>query len=225
MVGQEQKEESKDSEKTSDSEAKKEGEGNKENSNSEDNEKFQMSSNTIIDNNKEINWKEIKNKVEVLYSSWSTIAADLKTIGVTDEQINDFNKALDLLTVSVKAENKQATLENILTLYSFLPKFENCNLKKEKRNILICKLNLLECYKNVDSEEWEQFNSSLTNLKMSYSNIMASKNDYKGIISNLENASVIINGMSNIIEIKDKDVFFIKYRDLMQEFYSGEKEQ
>ncbi len=187
----------------------------------ESNEKFEMASNNILDNERNIDWDTIKSDIENIYTSWVTIAADLKEIGVSQEQINNYGVVLDSIAIAIKKEDKNTTLDNIIMLYEFLPKFEETNQDNEYKKILECKYNLLRCYRDANIEDWEQFNNALTDLKMSYSNIMTEKEKYKGKISNLENVNVIIGQLGDIASLKDKDVFFIKYKTLTQEFNCG----
>lgn len=178
---------------------------------------FSMKENNLLKNNAQIDWDNISSKVETLYTSWATICIDLKEIGVNEEQLKQFENCIDNVAVSVKNQDDKSTIENIIELYKLLPEFAKEYGEDNRRNVLQTKSNLLICYYFVNTEQWDKLNDGLTNLKMSFSNISSKKPEYKGKDSNIKNAGVIINQISNSIENKDKNVFFIKYKNLMQE--------
>ena len=76
---------------------------------------------------------------------------------------------------------------------------------------------LLLCYNNVNKDDWEQFNKSITDLKMNFSNISNQKSEYKGQEVNIDSISTIIKEMENTTELKEKDIFFVKYKNMLQE--------
>lgn len=180
-------------------------------------EQFSLNANTIIGNEEEINWKELKSKIELFYSSWTTISKDLKQIGVDESTINEFGNDLDSLAIAVKNEDKNSALESIIVLYRYLPKFANQSKNDKSVNLLETKYNLLICYKNVNLDEWDQLTKSITDLKMSFSNIYNKRSDFKGQETNIDSVSTIINEISNTPELKEKEIFYIKYKNILQE--------
>lgn len=186
---------------------------------SSSNKVFSMQANNVLGKQEsDINWSQLKNKIENLYTTWTTVSADLKKIGVSDEELNKFSNKIDFVAYAIKSENKEETMNNVIELYEYLPKFVEVYAKDGKeKNVLYSKYNLLVCYKYADSEKWDELQSSLSDLKMSFSNISNQKDKYKGKDINISNAFVIINEMNNTINIKEKDIFFVKYKNLMQE--------
>ena len=73
--------------------------------------------------NGEIDWDYIKSNTEMIYTIWPTVVADLNALDVNNEDILNFSSVLDKVTLSVKAEDKVATLNNLVGLYAFLPKY------------------------------------------------------------------------------------------------------
>lgn len=186
---------------------------------SSSNKVFSMQANNVLGKQEsDINWSQLKNKIENLYTTWTTVSADLKKIGVSDEELNKFSNKIDFVAYAIKSENKEETMNNVIELYEYLPKFVEVHAKDGKeKNVLYSKYNLLVCYKYADLEKWDELQSSLSDLKMSFSNISNQKDKYKGKDINISNAFVIINEMNNTINIKEKDIFFVKYKNLMQE--------
>ncbi len=178
---------------------------------------YSMKSNTILGREANVNWDDLKSKIESLYTSWTTISVDLKELGVSSEQINEINSSIDNLAVAVKNKDNISTIEYVTKIYEHLPMFANkCELDL-KQSILICKYNLLVCYKYAIQEDWEHLKNSVSDLKMSFSNVSSRKSEYKGKEVNIENANIIINEMGNSSVIMDRNIFLIKYRNLIQE--------
>lgn len=187
-------------------------------------EQFSLNPNTIIGNKTEINWKELKRKIELFYSSWMIISKDLKQTGVDDSTINGFGKELDSLAIAIKNEDKNKTLESVIVLYKYLPEFIKLNKNDDNNNknnknveILETKYNLLICYKNVNLDEWEQLPKSITDLRMSFSNIYNKRTEFKGQEINIDSILMLINEINNIPELKEKEIFYIKYKNMLQE--------
>lgn len=191
---------------------------NQENSKSS-NKVFSMQDNNILGKQTiNVNWNELKSKIENLYTTWVTVSNDLKKVGVPEEMIDSFGEKMDFLASSIKSSNKEETINNVITLYEYLPKFVNVYTDDERpKNVLDTKYNLLLCYKNVDSEEWDELQNSLSNLKKSFSNISDKKDEYAGKIVNIDNSFAIIKEMNNTVNIREKDIFYIKYKNLIQE--------
>lgn len=213
------KESQSNSGQSSESENSKEGNESKQKQNKQE-ESYEMASNNILNNKQEINWDRIANKIENLYTSWTTIANDLKEIGLAQEQIDNFSTLMDTMTINIKNRDKNATLESVINLYEYLPKFEEKNQNTQLKYILDCKYSLLRCYQLADLEQWEQFNNSTIALKMNISNIISQKDKYENKYSSIQNASTIINEIGNEKNTKNREVFFIKYKNLMQELDS-----
>lgn len=180
---------------------------------------FSIQSNNILGKQEDINWEELKNKIESLYTTWTVVSLDLKEAGVSNELLQEFSNRLDLVTVSIKNENSEETLVNLVDLYEILPKFMELYEENDtERNVLYNKVKLLSCYKFATIGDWDNFKIAVIDLKNSFSNILNQKNEYHGKEINIESANVIINEIVNDVDLKDKEVFFIKYKNLIQEF-------
>ena len=122
------------------------------------------------------------------------------------------------LPLQADCENKEETISLIVDLYGFLPVFiKEYNSNSREQNIIDTKYKLLICYKYADLEEWEELYKSVDELKKSFSNIVNKKEDFpkKGV--NIKSAEVILNEIYNSVEIKEKEIFFIKYKNFIQE--------
>ena len=227
---QNQKSESENSSKTSDDKNSSQSQESGENSNGDDkkssgenssktskSEVFSMSAYNILDDNVNIDWNRLKSNAEKLYTSWTTISVDLKEAGISDDLLDDFGNNIDALAIAIKNENVNETIDGVIRLYDFLPKFVGEFGSDSEKNILECKSKLLYCYKYANNGDWNQFDVSIDELKMKFSNIVGDKENYKGKENNLESAFVIIREMKNSGGVEDKSIFLIKYKNLIQE--------
>ncbi|MBR2241498.1 MAG: hypothetical protein IJ890_09045 [Clostridia bacterium] len=105
----------------------------------------------------------------------------------------------------------------LINLYELLPEYASKSQIENEKLVLETKYRLLLCYKYISLEEWEKLQQANNDLKMSFSNIINKRDEYKGKKVNIESANTIISEIENVQEIKDKDIFYIKYKNLMQE--------
>ena len=179
---------------------------------------YSMQANNMLGKQNIIDWDELKNKIENLYTTWTVVSLDLKTLGVSSDELNNFSKNMDRVAIAIKNENKEETISLVVDLYGFLPAFlEEYDEDSKEQNIIDAKYKLLVCYKYADIENWEELDKSVDDLKMSFSNIINKKDEFPGREVNIRSGEVILNEISNSIEVKEKDIFFIKYKNFIQE--------
>lgn len=223
--GNESKEESSNSESGGSSDKKSQGNSGKEsskqeNSNQEssDNKQYKLEEKGILTKDSETNWEQIKKDVEKIYTNLYSLTMDLYQVMPNQEDIVKFNKELDNLTQAVKKEDKEDTLKKLSTLYDYLPKFiESCTTQQKDITVIKTKNNIFKAYSKLEKEEWENISNDINN---------ASK-DFKELITNMENentnpynvnkANIIIDELKNTVNLKDKEVFLIKYKKLLEE--------
>lgn len=173
-------------------------------------------SNILVINKNEVDWATIKSEVEIMYSSWNSILLDLYSINITNEDILGFSQSLDNAILAVKSEDKQKSLEELATLYSYLPKYmEKISIDESIKNILQTKSNIMYAYALVEQENWTEVQNQINQADINYSKVA---NDVKYIENKQEEVSriyVLIKELKNSINLKDKDIFYIKYKNLM----------
>lgn len=205
-------------EKGSGSQNSSESDSESKSSNKSDKMYSMEASNILESQDLEVEWSQLKNEIEGLYTTWTTVSIDLKELNIPEEELNKFVEKLDETALAIKSENKEETMNKVYELYGFLPSFTEIYSNDDKtKNILKTKYSLLQCYKLADSEKWDELQNALTDLKMNFSNVSNKKNEYKGKSVNINNASIIIKEMNDSIKIKDRDIFLIKYKNLIQE--------
>lgn len=213
-------------EKTSSSE----GSQNSEDENSSDNSdsskdeskiiiSSEMSPNTILNpQKKQIDWSGIKNEIENLYFAWNTVILDLHKLNVNSNDILAFSSSLDTATNYIKNEDKENSLIALASLYSYLPKYmETISDDTVKKDILQTKSYILNSYALSGQNDWEKVKIEITKADETFrlvaTNVeFTNENSYK-----VNKSYVLLNELKNSISIEDRDIFFIKYRNLLEE--------
>lgn len=188
------------------------------NSSTQDSDKKQYEFNQtgILTKENDIDWEKIKNETELIHSVIPTITLDLYQNNVTQEDILNFNRELDNLTQAVSTENKEESLKHLATLYSYLPKYAKSTIDERNSLILETKSNVFFAYSLVETENWDQIQEYTQKAVETYMRILNNMND--GENNNIMNKCYIsLNELNNSIALKDKDIFLIKYKNLLEQ--------
>lgn len=170
-----------------------------------------------VDSNLNIKWNEIQSEIEKLYTIWTTITLDLKSVQVSNDDILKFNEYLDRLSKSAKDKNKNEALKNLSDLYSLIPKyFEQYSEDETKKATYKTKLYILYAYSIADKNEWDEMDKNIKEAKQEFKKVIENnKNEYKNL--NINRAELQLADMEKTLLNKDKEIFFLKYKNLMQE--------
>lgn len=199
-------------------------------SNSQDTESSKISSDStgkqykleetgILTKNSDIDWNQAKNTVEKIYTSLYSMTIDLYKTSTNQENIVNFNKEYDNLTKAVKEENKEETLKELSKIYNYFPEFvENCTNDEKEIAVIKTKNNIFKAYVLLDKEDWNSIYNEVNNATQEFTKLVTN-------ISNKENTNqyntnkiyIIINELQNAVTLKDKEVFLIKYKNLLKE--------
>ena len=192
----------------------------KENSSNESNNEtskisFSMTQNTI--NTDEIDWKNLESEISNLYKSWSEIIIDLNKVNSNNENILKFSNDLDETTKYIKAQDKVNSLSMVAKLYSYLPQFMEL-YEKDGRKIAFMqtKTNIIRAYSIIEQEKWEEIKKEISSSINSFNTILNDVNNNKNQY-NINKTYVLLNEFNNSINTNDKEILYIKYRNLIQE--------
>lgn len=188
------------------------------NSNSTDNKDkiniHQLKSVGVLTSNKEADWKKLKSEIEILYTSWNTIILDLYKLNINSEDILKFSSTLDKATMNIREENKEQSLLALSELYSYIPLYTQSYSKDNKEiNIQKTKSSVMKAYTAVNSKNWNEVTAQLNNAENSYLNVLNSNTteDY-----NINKGYILLKELQNSISEKDEDIFYIKYKNLIE---------
>lgn len=188
-----------------------------ESSKNEDYTKYNVKTQNILTNDSiEIDWNYIKNTVQVIYTSWPSIMIDLHSTNVKNEDILSFSNTLDVLIVNVQNEDKKQVLNSLAILYSFIPIYkEQYSEDNDEINISYTKAHIINSYVLLEEDKWDEIQAQITKASEYFGLIINSINEKRNQ-SSISKTYVLINEMNNVIKLKDKKLFYMKYKNLME---------
>lgn len=173
-------------------------------------------SNILVIDKEDIDWNELKSEIELMYAGWNSIILDLYSVNTTNEDILNFSKALDETVISIKAEDKKKSLEQLANLYEYLPKYiDGLSIEESRKNILQTKYNILRAYSIVEDENWKEVQNQLEQADTAYTKVINDVNYIQNKQEEVLRVYVLIKELRNSVSLKDKDIFYIKYKNLM----------
>lgn len=179
--------------------------------------KYNVKTQNILTNDStEIDWNYIKNTVQVIYTSWPSIMIDLHSTNVKNEDILSFSNTLDVLIVNVQNEDKKQVLNSLAILYSFIPIYkEQYSEDNDEINISYTKAHIINSYVLLEEDKWDEIQAQITKASEYFGFIINSINEKRNQ-SSISKTYVLINEMNNVIKLKDKKLFYMKYKNLME---------
>ena len=184
----------------------------------ENNQKYTLQAEGVLTQEINIDWDSIKIEVENIYTSIPTITLDLYQINIPQEDILNFNKQLDNLTLAIKDESKEKALTELVNIYDYIAKFTKQSTTDEMKIIGIdTKQNVLKAYSKLDSNDWTSISQDVQTAIDSFSRLLTDIkiNDEKQYKSN--KIYVMLNELKNSTEKQDTKLFLIKYEKLVEE--------
>lgn len=174
---------------------------------------------TLEENSQEPDWTNISFLVENIYSSWPTANLDFQKQGIAQENITSFSLSMDGVIQSVKNKDKNNALVNLFNMYINIPKYlASINADNFTLNICNTKLNILNAYVlAVTGDRWNDITTCVTNAKSYFSSIISADESDEKRKTALQKAYVIIEDLERMSGLNDKEIFFMSYKNVMQE--------
>ncbi len=184
----------------------------------EKNVRYKMEGNEILLQDKTPDWQTAKSEIEKIYNTWSTVILDLYKVNVNGQDILNFNADLDATIQCIKNEDKVASLTNLAKLYSYIPKYLSA-ISNDMRevNLYKTKSSILNAYAAIEDENMELVRTELVNAEEAFLPIINDINSNTNNQANINKAYILIKELQNSSNNKDKDIFYIKYKNLIQE--------
>lgn len=178
----------------------------------------QMGPGTILETDEnDIDWPSIKNEIETINEAWGVIILDLSSLNVDSNDILEFSSTLDDCILSIKEEDKASALTNLSKLYSFIPKFErNISSSNSKQNIKQIKSYIINAYSIVEKDDWANIEANIAEGEKVFSNIINDIEYIKDKEYKVNKAYVLIKELQNSLSYKDKKLFYVKYKNLIE---------
>ena len=185
-------------------------------SSSKQEKEFSLKNNGVLTNAESINWNNIKSQIEILYPSIPTITLDLYKANINQEDILNFNKEFDYLTTLIKEENKEYVLTQLSKVYDYMPKFaQNIYDDEIKKVVIETKNNILKAYSKLDSGNWNDIANDVKQASNSFSKLLTNTNINQNKQYTISKVYVMINELQNAIQVQDKSIFLIKYKNII----------
>ena len=202
-------------------EEQKQSGGNEQSGNSKEKSNItasQMEPKTILASEQgDIDWNTVKSEIEKINNSWGVILLDLSSFNINSNDVLGFSNALDNCILSIKDENKSSSLVNLANLYSFIPKYEaSISAPNNVQNIKQVKLYILNSYAAVEQDNWNEVESNMAQCENTYKNIINDIEYVKDKEIKVNRTYVLIKELQNSLSYKDKKLFYIKYKNLIE---------
>lgn len=162
-------------------------------------------------NESEINWSKIQNQTNILYDYWNTVILDFNYLDIDKQDLTTFGKILDDLTISIKYNDKNNTLNNLAKLYDKLIKYTESINYKYYINILLIKYNFLHASCVVETGNWTLGHEYILKASENAYKLINIVEDNQYLQYNINQVYVAVKEMENLINIKDIDIFYLKY--------------
>lgn len=181
-------------------------------------QEFEMKETGILTKTEDIDWEHVKTEVENLYTSIPTITLDLYQMQIPRENILAFNQEFDKLTISVKEENKENTLQELSNIYNYIPTFvDNVSDSDIYKVVIKTKNNLFKAYSKLDSKNWNEISNDVKNTIDTYSSLLSNTNVEREKQESVNKIYIMLNELQNAVNVQDTSVFLIKYKNILEE--------
>ena len=178
---------------------------------------YSMVPNMVLNSDKSINWENLKLEIENLNNTWPSVIVDLYKANVDNNKLIEFSNLLNTCIRNIKSENRTETLNSLAKLYEYIPIFlEKIMPNNQQVELAKTKVEIIKAYVNIDLENWDMLkgnlDSSISNFEPIINNTNESEKEY-----NIRKAYVLLQEFKNAVDTKDKDLLFMKYKNLMEE--------
>ena len=193
-----------------------------ENNNLQQNSKVENKTDTvqngILKNNGKYDaeWDKIEIEVEQIYQVWNTVSIDLYSLNIDNNAILAFNDGLNRATQAIKARNKVSAIDEITGIYGKILEYRKAYDKDTKKtDLLTIQYNSVAAYTDVTNERWNEANSKLATAEKIFSNLLNTVTNNYINQATMGQCYISINELKKAIDLQDKEIFFIEYRNLI----------
>lgn len=178
--------------------------------------------NSILNRNTNINWDSAELEISKLYSNWNNIIIEFNNVNIPNDSLISFGKRLDNVAIAIKNKDKITTLSKLSDLYYLLITYSNSYSKtQELINNITTKYYLLKAYSLIDTNNWTLINENIMKAEQSYYNNITLIEDSSNQL-NKNKTYVSIKELENISITKEKDLFYLKYKLVLENIKTEE---
>ena len=178
---------------------------------------YSMVPNIVLNADKPINWENLKLGIENLNNTWPSIIVDLYKANVDNNKLTEFSNLINTCIGNIKNENRTETLNNLAKLYEYIPVFlEKIVPNEQQVELAKTKVEVIKAYVNIDFENWDGLKGNLDSATSNFEPILNNTNESEKEY-NIRKVYVLLQEFKNAVDTKDKDLLFMKYKNLMEE--------
>lgn len=175
-------------------------------------------SSILVNPSKQIDWDDIKKETEKMYQTWNTVLIDLNSLNINQDNLLKYSTVLDNLTKAVQKEDKKNTLYRLADLYGLLVTYSKEYSNDNEQIVLLdVRSNILYAYALIEDGKWQEMQDYIKKAQNVYNNMMNSALQNNENITNINKAYVLLNEIYKSTDTEDKNIFYINYKNLMQE--------
>ena len=154
-----------------------------------------------------------------MYSTWTTVLIDLNALNVNNTNLLKYNSTLDDITQALENEDKKTSMIKLADLYSLLVSYiKEYSSNNKLIQLLDTKSNILYAYSLAEYEDkWSEMKNYTDKAQNVYNNIINNELKNNDSTNNINKAYVLLNEISKSTSKKDKNIFYINYKNLMKE--------
>lgn len=189
-----------------------------ENNQNKETKTSQMIQDVISQRNEQIDWTNLEGTLQTIYSSWSVIIIDLYKLDVNSDNILLFSKNLDETMQYVQAKDKTQSIISLANLYNYLPKFlDDFSDDIDLNTAIKVKSNIINAYAMVEGENWVDIKNEIANAELNFNALLNSIPENENSIFNINKTYIVLKELQNSIDTESKEIFYLKYRNLISE--------
>lgn len=172
----------------------------------------------LLNDNEKVNWDVIKEEVESIYSNWPSTLIDLNSLNVNQDNLIKFNDNLNQLVITLDGEDRNQSLLKLADLYGLINLYySEYSDDTIKENVIATKSYIARAYALIESDDkWDEIKQNITNARVQYNNVM-NNSLQEGNINSINKSYILLGEMEKNVDSKNKKVFLINYKNLMQE--------
>lgn len=177
---------------------------------------------SILNRDTNINWNSAELEISKVYSNWNNIIIELNSANIPNDSLISFGKRLDNVAIAIKNKDKIATLSKLSDLYYLLITYTNSYSKSQELiNNITTKYYLLKAYSLIDTNNWTLINENIIKAEQAYYNNINLIEDSNNQL-NKNKTYVSIKELENISITKEKDLFYLKYKLVLENIKTEE---
>ena len=178
-----------------------------------------MEKESIGKESEDIDWNWIEGKTETIYSAWATIVLDFYNIDIEPEKILEFSNLLDKTIIDIKNKDEKSVSQTYAGLYSLLVDFtQKTNIGKDKKSAIDIKGDVIRAYAHVSSDDWEKVQTEIMSAEEKITDLVNEINKEDNPKKyNVNKIYVLLEELKNSLDTKEKKIFYIKYKNLIEE--------